>query len=312
MGNPYKSNQVTEEDRRDFLKALGISGATAAGSITLSEARDVLGSSSTEELATIGQAIQADLSESLNAEQLANKQAAFAAEASALPAVIESGVPEVEQRNDFAPVAEAGQPIFEQLSNAGFFESTTQHLPEITPEYLETTIKSFVGSSTLTEYLSDIGLSDEAGADLVATVVANAEQLSTHHWVATDEIPREAIEYGELIPPMTQAAAEGVLLWLQDLDQHLWQKQVLLDEERLQDAVWHGHSMSVGFHLMTEGARQIAAESGELSNGDLGALLSTGFAVQAISQNLLAQDAYWITEEMRAQKSHDVKVLPRD
>ena len=310
MGNPYKNNRTTEEERRDFLKILGITSVTAVGSYTLSDVREVLASPTAEELATIGQAIQEDLSGSLDADQLASNQATFATEASTLPAIVERGVPATEQREDFAPVAEAGQPIYEQLTNAGFFESTTQHLPEITPEYLETAIEAFAGSSTLAEYVIDVGLSDEAGADLVATVVANAEQLSTHHWVATDEIPREEIEYGEFIPPMTQSATGGVLLWLQDLDQHLWQKQVILNEDILGDAAWHAHAMSVGFHLVTEGARQIAAESGKLSNSELGALLSTGFAVQAISQNRLAQDVYWITEEMRAQNSPNVKVLP--
>lgn len=309
MGQEYPNRRVTDEERREFLKALGITGAVAAGGVTLREVREEIATTATQELAPIGQAIQADLAGELNAELLAGEQAAFAEAATALPAAVEQGLPQGELRNDFGAVAAAGQPVYNHLAETGFFESTTNHLPEFTSGYLKESIRTFVGSEMLTAPLADIGLSEEEGLDLLATVVSNADQIKDYHWVATDTLPREQIEYGQFITPMTQGAAGGVLLWLDDLDLHLWQKKVLISDQILADATWHAHSMAAGFQLMTEGAKAIAEESSTLSNEELGALLSTGFAVQAIAQNLLPYDAYWITTEMRDSSGTDFEMI---
>ncbi|MFC7214224.1 hypothetical protein ACFQO4_09060 [Saliphagus sp. GCM10025334] len=300
----YEHHQkIDEEDRRAFLKALGVVGAVSVGGATISEVREEVGSGTAEEFASIGRAIESDLSGTLDAEFLATQQGAFAELASELPAVVERGVPEAEPRTEFASVAEAGRPIYDHLVETGFFESTTSHLPEFTPEYVTSSAEAFVGSEALTAPLEELGFSEEVAVDLLVPMVNRAEELSHYHWVATDKIPREQIELGETIPAMTRAAAGGVLLWLEDLDGHLWQKQVLLTDDIVADAVWDAQAMAAGFHLMTEGARAIGAESSELSDGELGALLSTSFAVQAIGQALLPPDAYWITEEMRASQA---------
>jgi len=99
---------------------------------------------------------------------------------------------------------------------------------------------------------------------------------------------------------MTKAAAFGVLAWLNDLDEHLWQKQVLLTDDIYADAVWHARSMAAGLQLVSEGAAAVADGDGRFSDEELSALLTTGFAVQAIAQNRLPEDVYWVTEEMRA------------
>lgn len=308
MADNYQRN-VTDEDRREFLKVLGATGVAAAGGVTLNEARQEMATAPTEELAPIGQAIQSDLGGKLDAGFLADQQAAFASAATALPAVAERGFPTDAPREEFQPVADAGQPIYDHLLDVGFFESTTSNLPEFTPSYLEKGIQTFVGSEALAAPLQQLDFTGTQGVDLLSTVVANAQQISDYHWVATDQIPREQIEIGQFIPAMTQGTAGGVLLWLEDLDLHLWQKQVLLTDGILDDVVRHARSMSVGFHLMTEGAKAIAAEDAKLSNAELGALFTTGFAVQAISQNLLPQDAYWVTEEMMAPRATNLETI---
>lgn len=303
------NRHVSDEERRKFLKVLGVGGAVASGSATLSEVRDAYGGGTEADLAPIGQAIRADLAGELNAELLASQQSAIAERATGLTTVSERGFPESGPREDFASVAAAARPIYDHLATTGFFESTTEHLPEFTPEYLEESVQAFVGSEALAEPLDRVGFSGEEGVDMLATVIANAEELATHHWIATDAIPREQVEFGDAIPSMTRGAAGGALLWLEDLDTHLWQKQVLLTDEILSDAAWHGKSMAAGLQLMAEGARAVAAGNAELTNDQLGALLSTGFAVQAIAQNLLPQDVYWVTEEMRDLRRTDLETV---
>lgn len=309
MGHETKRERrhVPEEDRRRFLKVLGLGSAVAMGSATLDDVTQAVSETTPEELAPIGQEIQADLSESLDATLLADHQDTFIESAS----LLESGmykIPEEGPSDEFMTVADAGQPIVDHLADVGFFESTTQQIPSLTPSYLETAAKTFVGSEALTAPLDDIGLVDGEGVDLVATVIANAEGLSTYHWVATDEIPRQQLERGEFIPSMTRAASEGVLLWLADLDKHLWQKKPLVTDDILAEATWHARSMAAGFQLMTEGARVVADETGSLSDGELAALLTTGFAIQAISSALLPKDVYWITEEKRAPRESTIEI----
>lgn len=299
MAPEYTQRRVSDEERRDFLKALGVSGTAAVGSLTLDDVREALTAGSSTELASVGQDIKADLGGTLDAELLAAQQSSFAERASALESVRERGLPTDEPREEFQQVAAVGRPAYEHLADVGFFESTTENLPDFTPAYLEGSVKAFVGSEALAAPLTELDIDAEAGTDLVATVVTNAERINEHHWIATDEIPRTEFKFGEAIPPMTQGAAGGVLLWLEDLDRHLYQKRILITDEILDNAVWHARSMAAGFQLMTEGAKAIATESGKFSDDELGALLSTGFAVQVIAQNLLPQDVYWITDDMR-------------
>lgn len=303
------NQHITDDERRNFLKALGVGGGVAVGSMTLTDVRDALSEESADQFASIGSAIRSDLTGTLDAESIAAGQATFAEHARSLPTAAEKGLPGNGPRDEFESVAQAGQPLYDHLADAGFFESTTNHLPKLTPTNLESSVRAFVNSEALSAPLGELGLDGQAGVDLVATVVANAKELSTHHWVATDEIPRERLERGEFIPPMTQAAAGGILLWLGDIDQHLWQKKPILTEQILDDAIWHGQSMAAGFHLMSEGAKAITGESSGISDEELGSLLTTGFAVQAIAQGLLPKDVYWITEEMRGPQRTDLETI---
>lgn len=306
MVNDYSTGNVSSEDRRDFLKALGLTGAVAAGGVTLDEVHSkVATGTGAEELAPVGQAIQADLTGTVDAQLIANQQAALTAAANELPASLERGLPgETEgPREEFAALAEAGQPVYNHLKEVGFYASAAEHLPEFNLETLGTALETFVASEQLVGTVDGFGLGDEQGVDLLATVIGNAEELQNVHWVATEELPGEALSAGEAFPTAPQAAAGGVLLWLDDIDLHLYQKAVLLTDQIHSDAVWHAQSMAAGFQLMSEGAKAIGEESGSLSESELGALLTTSFAVQATSQGLLPQDVYWITEQMRTPRA---------
>lgn len=310
MDNGYANQHVPDSDRRELLKVLGLAGGVAAGSATLAEVREHLAAGTASELAPVGRRIRRDLRARLDVGLLTARQTAFATAASSLPAVAAAGLPEGRPREDFQPLVDAGRPAYDHLVEVGFFASTTTHLPEFTPSFLERSVEAFVGSAALSAPLADVGLAGEQGIDLLSTVVANAAQINDYHWVATDEIPRDRIEIGAHVPPMTRAAMGGALLWLGDLDAHLWERQRILTREVLEAAVWHAHSLAAGFTLVTEGARVVgdAPDAPSLSDGELGALLSTGFAIQAIAQHLLPRDAYWVTEGDRAPRRSDLRI----
>lgn len=310
MAQGYRRQYVSDEDRRAFLKALGVAGTVAAGGATLDEVQSAMTTGAADELAPIGQAIAADLEGALDGTLLGARQEEIAAATAELPRVAEqefSGIAG-EPTTEFAAVAEAGRPVYDHLAAVGFFESTTEQLPRLNPEFLDSVVGTFAGSEALTGILDTFGFAGTTGVDLLAEIVANAEELRDYHWVATDELPREKFEFGEHIPPMTMGAAGGSLLWLEDLDYQLWRQSVLVTDEIVQQAIWHGQSMAAGFYLMTEGAKAIA-EGSALTDEELGALLSTGFAVQAIGQGLLPQDVYWITDEMRGEGDIELETI---
>lgn len=303
-----RTRHIDNEERREFLKALGVTGAAAAGSVTFDEMQAAVSTATTTtDLAPIGQAIQSDLAGSLDTTLLTSQQPTFATAVSELPAALDRGFPEDAPRDEFHAVADAGQPLYDHLVNVGFFESTTTHLPAFDAAYIEDSVQTAINTDAFATALADLGLSETDLVDLVTTVGTHRQRIGERHWVQTDELPRTDMEIGEFVAPMTQNAAGGVLLWLADLDEHLWSHQVILTEDILADAVWEARAMAAGFHLMTEGARVIADEESTVSEDELGALLSSGFALQAIAQNLLPEDVYWVTEEMRAPARTDLE-----
>ncbi len=297
------SKHVTNEERRDFLKAIGATGAVAAGGVTLDEINRQLTSSS-EELAPVGQAIKSDVSGSINAELITRQQQIMVDAVNELPLSLERGLPSANEgpRTEFERISQAGWPVYDHLNEIGFFGSASQNLPDFNLETLGNGLEIFVSSDQLVDLMNSFEFGQARGVDLLATVIGNAEDLQKYHWVANEDFkgPDGALE--EAFPSAPQAAAGGVLLWLDDIDLHLYQKAVLITEEIHADAVWHSESMATGFFLMSEAAKQIGEATGELTENELGALLTTSFAVQAISQGILPEDVYWITEEMRANK----------
>lgn len=300
---------VSDEERRAFLKALGVGGAVAAGSATIDDVHGAITATGTDDLAPTGRAIEADLTGAVDSQLVDRQQTELAAATSALPSVLETGFPEAESepRDDFARVAAAGRPIYDHLAEVGFFESTTEHLPAFDSGFITSSVKTAITSDALADSLGALGFSESELVDLLAMVVNHRQRIGERHWVQTDELPRQEMAIGEHVAPMTQNAAGGALLWLDDLDQHVWSQQVLLTEEILSDAVWEARAMAAGFHLMADGASAIADGSSDLSDTELTALLSSGFALQAIAQNLLPEDVYWITEEMRSPARTDLE-----
>lgn len=301
------STGVNEEERRTFLKALGVSGAAAAGSATLDDVRNALAASETNPVEPISRAVAGDLTGTLDTELLANHQSAVATQTAALTTALDRGFPADNPREEFQQVAAAGEPIYDHLADVGFFESTTAHLPGFDAEYIEASVRNAVTTDSLATILADAEFTEQEQVDLLATVVNHRDRIGERHWVQTDQLQREQLEIGDQIPAMTKAAAGGALLWLGDLDEHLWSHQVILTEDILADAVWEARAMAAGFTLMTEGAKAIGADDAALSDAELTSVLSSGFALQAIAQNLLPEDVYWVTEEMRAQPRTDLE-----
>ncbi|MFB6131564.1 MAG: hypothetical protein ABEJ28_12175 [Salinigranum sp.] len=310
----HNGRRISDEERREFLKVLGVAGIAGAGGLTLDDLRRAAAAdhaAHADELAPIGRAIEADLGGTIDTELLGAHGRDLATAAGALTDVADRGVPTdgQSQGTEFTAVAAAGRPMYEHLRDIGFFESTSSHLPEFTPTYLEKCVRTFVGSEALATPLEQFGFTDGRGIDVLATVVSNAGDLEDYNWVATDALSHKNLEDVASIPPVTMGAAGGALLWLEDLDDHVWRRRVLLTEKIVGDAVWHGQSMAAGFYLMTKGAEAIGKQSSDFSNGELTALLSTGVAVQEISQSLLPQDVYWITEEMRGPRRTDLETI---
>jgi hypothetical protein len=310
MAPEYKRQHVTNEERRDLLKALGVAGAVAAGSATFEKVQTAISAGAAEELAPIGQAIAADLAGELEPELIATQSTEFAEAATSLPAVVEKGFPEEEPRDDFAALESAGRPVYEHLVEVGFFESTAKHIPQFTPEYIESSVRHLVAAETLTSPLTAVGFDEAEMLEFIAPIVNHRDRLSHQLWLTTEQIPDEG--YGKYVPPMTRQAAGGVLLWFRDIDQHLWQDQVLLTETTLEDITWNAHAMAAGYQMMTEGAKAIAEEESEITESELTALLSSGFALQTIAQNLLPVEGYWITEEMRGDRRTDLETITKD
>lgn len=295
---------VTDEERRDFLKALGVAGALGASGVTLNELREStvtdaetsFGTAS--EFAEIGETVRAEMAGTLDAELLATQQEQFTAAVTAVPSAAESGAVFEQGAETFEAISNTGWPIYDHLAEAGFFETTTEQMPAFNPDVLAATVQSFVGSEALAAPVEELGIGGQAGVDLVSPTINQAEEISHFHWIASDGIPADH-EMASVLPPITQRAAGGVLLWLQNLDSRLYQSELLITNEILADAVWDVQSMAAGFNLMTEGAKSIEGNSGQFSDAELGTLVLTSIALQEISQRMLPTHMHWITNEMR-------------
>jgi hypothetical protein len=299
MINEYnRYTTVTDEERRDFLKILGVAGAVGASSVTITEVRESLGSNTSEEFAEVGGAIKTDMAGNINAELIAEHQSALTTAVTAMPAAVESGQPLEQRTETFGTIAEEGWAIYEHLKEAGFFQSTTEHMPAFNPGVLTTSTEAFLASGALTAPLEEVGLDGQAGIDLVAPTINEAEKLSHFHWIASGGIPADH-EIADILPPITQRVAGGVLLWLQNLDTHVYQKQILITDEILSNGIWDVQGMAAGFHLLSEGAKAIGTESGRFSDAELGTLVITSIALQEIGQRLLPVHMHWISEKMR-------------
>jgi len=293
--------QVTAEEQERLAETLGLDETVGDDSLTLAEMSDALDASADPEFASLGEAVRSDLRGKLNAELLERELENIAAEIECLPEVREAGIPEgdLEPEELYREVAEPGWRVYDHLLSVGFFESVDVNSPRFTPDHIKNTARSFIESEGLTEELADVGFDDHEQTVLVMNVTNNDTRLS--QWVPTTEIP-DGVEFNvDDVPPLHQRAMGGALLWIKTFDVHLWQKQVLITEQMLDDAYWDIKAMLGGLYLMTRAALEVAGDGEEsLTDDQLTAALSAGAAIAIINQEEICQDAYQITDEMRA------------
>lgn len=297
---PFKSSreQVTDEDRRAMLKALGVAGAAGVvGEFGLGDLRGEVSPNTGGELAAMGEAIRADLSGRLDASLLASGLSGVAASVESLPALEAAGVPD-EQGTAYGSLTDEIWPVHEHLVDVGFFASAERNLPPFSPAHISATARQLVGSGTLAGALAELGFDEDEQTSLASTVVNNDAHLAK--WKPTGAYPQDEVDEfnPDDVAPLHQRAAEGVLLWIDGLDHWLWQNRVLVTEEMLADGVWDIKTMLGGYYLLNRAAHEMA--EGTISDETLTAMVTAGSAAAITSQEHLTFDLIRVTDEMRA------------
>jgi len=297
---------IDDERRRDLLRFLGVAGSVAVGSSTLGQVRAAMSTpDDSDALAGAGRSIRRELGDSLDAETLRSHADSFATAVEGLESVADRGVPETE-REDFAPVASAGRPVVDHLESEGFYGTANDSLPEFDADYIDASVERFANEAALAAPLSELGFDGGDGVDLLAAVVDKSTEIAERHWIGSIRVSREMISPGDVVPDPTLGCHEGTLLWLQDIDEYLWQNAVLVTEDIYADAVWYARAMAAGFHLVTDGAIAAAEDDGRYDDEQLAALLSVGFAVQTICDPGVLQEVYWLRDDERGPRRTDL------
>lgn len=302
MTSEHAHSRLSDEERRDFLKALGVAGAAATGGaaldeVTLSDLREAVTVESTGELARRGEAIRGDLSGELDAELLGSEMAGVAGAIEQLSDVRAVGIPDRDE-SLYAELTNAAWRIDDHLTEVGFYASAEAHLPAYAADHIETTTKQLIHTESFGGMLSEIGFSESEQTALMANVVNNVEELALWQpgW-AIEEANVDEVN-PDYVAPLHQRAAEGALLWIDGLDKHLRQKEVLITDGMLDDGVTDVRSMLGGFYLLSDAAERLAR--GDVADEDLTALVSGSTAMLIASQTDLQHDLVRISDEMRA------------
>lgn len=246
--------------------------------------------------ASMGESIREDLSGRLDADLLEAALRDVASEIDRLPEVRDVGVPD-ETEGLYDEVAAPGWRAYEHLTDVGFFESVEENLPRFTPEHIAHTARELVLAEPLTSELDEIGFDDREKTALLMDVVNNNTRLA--RWVPTRDIPDDVEFDVSFVAPLHQRAVGGALLWIRDLDGHLWRNEVLVTDAILDDAVKNVKGILGGLYVVLMAASDIAGE-GRLTDGQLTAALTAGAAIDIIEQEELMREVYYITDEMRA------------
>jgi hypothetical protein len=303
MVHAYNQHELTDEDRRAFLKALGVTGAVGVGGLTLEGLQGTIEGGETEPLEETGRAIKSSLAGELDAGLLATGVSDLSLSLSEM-AEMGAGARPTERANTFAQLAEPGWAVKDHLAEVGFYGVAEAEIPTFTPERIGTSMQKLVNSGTLASLLSGVGFTSEERTDLAVDVVANNEFLS--QWLPADMYGEEAAEgfNPENIAPLHQRAAEGSLLWFDKIDQHLWQNEVLLTDELYQRGLIDAKNMLGGLYLMTHTAERLARN--DIGDADLTALLTTSSAALILNQVALADDLFRVREQGRAPSGGEV------
>lgn len=305
MPTEHTDQRLSDEERRDFLKVLGVAGAAATGStalddVTLSGLRDVVTADSAGEFAQRGRAIRNDLSGELDPSLLSTELSGVAGAIDELAGVRAAGIPG-RGESLYAELTDAAWRIDDHLTEVGFYASAEANLPRFTADHIESMAKQLVHAESLGSVLSDVGFDERERTAVVANVVNQADQLSLWEptWVY------EEADVGEVNPeyvsPLQKRAAAGALLWIDGLDKHLWQNSILITDEMLDAGAADIRGMLGGFHLMGAAAERLGRD--ELPDAELTALVSGSTAIMIAAQTDLQYDLVRITDEMRAPRA---------
>jgi hypothetical protein len=296
----YHIPAVDETERRRFLKAVGLTGAVAVtGTFTLDELRQEMAPEATNELATMGQAIQSDLTEQLDTTLLSTQAANIGAQLERLSEIRAAGIP-TEESTLYRDLATPAWMVDIHLEEVGFFNSAEAHLPAFTATHIAATARELIRTESLTTALSELGFTEQEKTALVMNVVNNADRLAL--WVPTKDIP-EQVEFNvDHVAPLHHRAAEGTLLWIDYLDRFLWQNEILITEQILDDGIRDVKTMLGGFYLLTKAVHDMIAGA-ELTNSQFTAALTASTAIMILGQEDITTDVFRITDEMRAPRT---------
>lgn len=289
--------EITIDDQRDLVKNLGIDRPAEERDVTMQELSGAMEARSNPAFASMGEAIRRDLSGRLDDGLLETERENVATQIGRLPDVRDTGVPN-EPEGLYESVAKPGWRVYDHLIDVGFFDALEAHLSRFTPEHIAHTARELLLADPLQSTLDDVGFDDREQTALLMSVVNNNTRLA--RWVPTSEIPADNVEFDvSFVPPLHQRALGGALLWIRDLDRHLWQNEVLITDEILDATAWNVKAMLGGAYVVTLAAHDIAAER-TLTDGQLTAALTAGAAIAIIGQEELMKDAYYITDDKRA------------
>jgi hypothetical protein len=296
MAHTNEAAIVTTQDQRDLARTLDVE-IPSDTTVTWSDLAGKVEVESDSAFHSIGQAVRSDLVDSLDRELLERERAALERQIDRLPEVRDAGIPD-EPEDLYVEVAAPGWRNYNHLVDVGFFESLDANQPRFTPDHIERTTRELALAEPLSTSLDEIGFDEREKTALLVEVANNNERLS--RWVPTNQIP-DSVEFDTSnVPPLYQRAAGGALLWIRDLDRHLWQKRVLITDDILDAAVGHVKAMLGGLHVLTSAAIDIAGEDRELTDGQLTAALTASAAILIVSQEEILHDAFYITDDMRA------------
>ncbi|WP_321111741.1 hypothetical protein [Halorussus salinisoli] len=294
---------VDERDRRNFLKILGVTGSVGAASeLSLSDLRGAVGEESADELATYGERIRTDLAGGLDAGLLTEAVVGIESSIAELPELRAAGFP-AERGTAYHEVAAPAWEAYDHLAEVGFFSAAERHLPEFSPDHVRATAAELIRAEPLTAALAEAGFDGRERTALVVDVVNENERLA--QWVSTAKLPADPESYDPAdVAPLHQRALGGALLWIDELDQHLWQREAILTEAMLDRGIWDVKAMLGGIHLFVSAARDLAGPE-ELADSQLTAALAGGSAIAIRGQEDVADDLFRITDAERAPRGGD-------
>jgi hypothetical protein len=290
--------QVTGTEQRQLADALGVSDGDVERSLA-----DLRAETETPdaEFATLGGAIRSHLQGDLDADLLAGELEALGEQIRRIPEVREAGIPdgETEPERLYRELTDPAWPVHDHLLGVGFFGSVDANMPRFTADVVSNTARELVRADPLTAELDEVGFDDPEITALVAGVINKDRRLA--RWVPTSDIPEEVEFDVSQVPPLHQRAMGGALLWIKNLDVHLWQKSTLITDEILDATAWDVKAMLGGLYLLNRAALEVAdPERESLTDSQLTAALTASAAIAIVNQEATCQDAFRITEEMRA------------